>query len=295
VAEDVPELGGVALADLTPDLIRRWYVALASSRSASTAAKAYTRLRQILGQAVNDDRIAKNPCRIDRGGAERHPEQRFASLTELYALADAVPHRYRAMILMAGLAGLREGELFALCWDDVDLAGAAVSVRKKRLRLASGEVIEDAPKTEAGRRVVALPSQLVSELRTHQRRHRQVGRGYVFVTASGLPLERSNFRMRIWKPATEAVALKGLRFHDLRHTAGTLAARTGATTKELMSRLGHASPQAAMVYQHAAADRDRLIADGLDEMAAEAGLAPVLDLRRRDSATPSGEHADGSA
>ncbi|HTX00161.1 MAG TPA: tyrosine-type recombinase/integrase [Acidimicrobiales bacterium] len=108
-------------------------------------------------------------------------------------------------------------------------------------------------------------------------------------------LERSNFRMRIWKPATEAVGLKGLRFHDLRHTAGTLAARTGATTKELMGRLGHASPQAAMVYQHAAADRDRLIAEGLDAMAAEAGLAPIVDIARREGSAPAGEPAGGSA
>ena len=78
----------------------------------------------------------------------------------------------------------------------------------------------------------------------------------------------------MWLPAAKAAGLAGLRFHDLRHTAGTLAARTGATTKELMARLGHASPQASMIYQHAAEDRDRRIADGLDAMAEEAGLRP---------------------
>ncbi len=296
IAEDVPALGGIALADLTPDLIRLWYAALSSERSPSTAAKAYTRLRQILGQAVNDDRIAKNPCRIDGGGAERHPEQRFASLAELYALADVVPECYRAMVMTAGLAGLRQGELFALRWRDLDLGSATVTVRRKRLRLASGEVIEDDPKSEAGRRVVALPLQLVTALKAHQRRYGQVGaNGYVFVGPSGLPLERSNFRMRVWQPATEAAGLAGLRFHDLRHTAGTLAARTGATTKELMARLGHASPQAAMVYQHAAADRDRLIADGLDAMAVDAGLAPVIPLARPEGSSSDEARFGGSA
>jgi integrase len=66
-----------------------------------------------------------------------------------------------------------------------------------------------------------------------------------------------------------------LRFHDLRHTAGTLTARTGATTKEIMARLGHASPQAAMVYQHATRDRHRLIAKRLDDMTEAAGLEPA--------------------
>ena len=96
----------------------------------------------------------------------------------------------------------------------------------------------------------------------------------MFTTPEGLPIERNNFRNRVWLPATREAGLVGLRWHDLRHTAGTLAARTGATTKELMARLGHASPRAAMVYQHASEDRDRLIADRLAAMARDPGLVP---------------------
>ncbi len=266
-------------ADLTPELIRLWYATLTKQRSASVAAKAYVRLRQILRQAVNDDRIGKNPCRIDQGGAERTPEQRFVSLPELYALAGAVPDRYRALILTAGLAGLRQGELFALRRSDLDLEDATVSVRRKRLRLASGDVIEGDPKSEAGRRTVSLPQLLVAELRVHLLQYAQTGvNGYVFVGPTGQPLERSNFRGRIWVPAIELMGLSGVRFHDLRHTAGTLAARTGATTKELMARFGHSSPRASMIYQHAAADRDRLIAERLDVMTVEAGLAPIVPI-----------------
>ena len=214
--------------------------------------------------------IAKNPCRIERGGVEH---QRFASMTELAAVPGAVEDPYRALVLAAGLAGLRQGELFALCCDDVDLAAATITVRRKRLRLA---VIEDDPKSRAGRRTVALPAVLVVDLERHRARYsRGAGRDdYVFTSEEGVLLERSNFRQRVWLPAAKAAGLDGMRFHDLRHTAGTLAARTGATTKELMARLGHASPQASMIYQHAADDRDRRIAEGLDAMAAEAGLSP---------------------
>ena len=60
----------------------------------------------------------------------------------------------------------------------------------------------------------------------------------------------------------------GLRFHDLRHSAGTLSAVAGATTKELMARMGHSSPRAALIYQHATAERDGAIADALDRMVA---------------------------
>ncbi|MGI9023949.1 MAG: hypothetical protein ACR2HV_12090, partial [Acidimicrobiales bacterium] len=59
-----------------------------------------------------------------------------------------------------------------------------------------------------------------------------------------------------------------LRPHDLRHAGATLSAWTGASTKELMARLGHSSSQAALIYQHAASDRDRKIAEGLDAVVA---------------------------
>jgi integrase len=82
-------------------------------------------------------------------------------------------------------------------------------------------------------------------------------------------MRRSYFRRRVWLPAIEAAEMPGLRFHDLRHTAGTIAAQTGATTKELMARLGHASPRAALIYQHATEERDEEIAAQLDILAAQ--------------------------
>ncbi len=132
----LPTLGKVHLVDITPELVRAWYAELLAERGASVAAKAYVRLKQVLGQAVNDDRIAKNPCRIANGGVERHAEQRFATLPELYELAASVPARYRALVLTVGLAGLRIGELSALRRKDLDLLHGRIHVRRKRVRLA---------------------------------------------------------------------------------------------------------------------------------------------------------------
>jgi integrase len=267
VDEDVAPLGDFSLNELTPELIRSWYQALIINRSRSIAAKSYVRLRQILTQAVDDERIVRNPCRIRRGGVEQHQEQRFATMAELLDLVEVIPERYRAFILTAGLGGLRQGELLALRRDDVNLAAGVLHVRRKRQQLDTGEIIENEPKSEAGKRTVALPEPLVDSLRMHLDAFvAKGGEAYVFTSSDGLPIERNNFRQRVWLPATTEVGLRGLRFHDLRHTAGTLAARTGATTKELMARLGHASPNAALIYQHASADRDRSIADGLTDM-----------------------------
>jgi len=148
-----------------------------------------------------------------------------------------------------------------------------VTVRRKQLRLSSGEVIEEGPKTSASRRTIALPGLLVRGLsRPIDRYVAGADNAFVFTPTAGGPVDRNNFRNRVWLPATTGPGFDCLRFHDLRHTAGTLAAQTGATTKGLMARLGHASPQAAMVYQHAASDRDRRTAEGLAEMALEEGV-----------------------
>ncbi len=219
IAEGVRPLGEQRLDRLTPELVRAWYAALVRTHGRSVAAKAYVRLRQVLGQAVDDERIARNPCRIDGGGIEHHPEQRTVTIAQLDGLTDAVDGRYRALVLCVGLGGIREGELFALRLSDVDLQHGLIRVRRKRLRLASGQVIEGQPKSRAGVRDVVLPVQAVDELREH--------------------LERNNFRTRVWLLATAMLGLHGLKFHELRHYAGTLPPRPGRRPRATARPLEH--------------------------------------------------------
>jgi Phage integrase family len=92
--------------------------------------------------------------------------------------------------------------------------------------------------------------------------------GLVFVGERGGPLRRCNFSDR-WASALEAVGLTDVHFHDLRHSGNTWAASTGASFRELMRPMGHASSDAALRYQHATSDRDRAVADALDRLADE--------------------------
>jgi len=80
------------------------------------------------------------------------------------------------------------------------------------------------------------------------------------------PGEGAQPSRRVWIPTTRAAGLEGLRFHDLRHTAATLAVAAGASTRELMVRMGHSSSAAALRYQHVMAGRDAAIAAALDEL-----------------------------
>jgi Phage integrase family len=91
-------------------------------------------------------------------------------------------------------------------------------------------------------------------------------RALVLTSPQGTQLRRSNFT-RAWSRATTAAGLSGFHFHDLRHTGNTLAGEAGATLRELMDRMGHASTRAALIYQHRTTHRDKLIADEISQRA----------------------------
>jgi integrase len=89
--------------------------------------------------------------------------------------------------------------------------------------------------------------------------------GRVFAGPKGATIRCSNWHT-VWQRATKAAGVEGLHFHDLRHTGNTLAAGTGASLRDLMTRMGHASARAALIYKHASSDRDQAIAASLDEL-----------------------------
>ncbi|MER5907312.1 tyrosine-type recombinase/integrase [Streptomyces mirabilis] len=93
-------------------------------------------------------------------------------------------------------------------------------------------------------------------------------------------LRRSNFRDDWVKARKDAGVTAELHFHDLRHTDNTLASTAGASTRELMTRMGHSSSRAALIYQHMTSDRDRTIADRLGAMTATAGETPQTTVTR---------------
>jgi integrase len=112
--------------------------------------------------------------------------------------------------------------------------------------------------------------------------------GRVFVGPRGGLLRRSNFRGR-WVAALRTSSVPHVHFHDLRHTGNTLAADTGASTRELMHRMGHSTMDAALRYQHMRGERDRLIADSIDEAIKKAtGKKPKRKPRRKKPPDPSG-------
>ena len=263
----LPTLGRAPVAKLRPTTVRSWYTALVDhGPGAITAAKCYRLLRAILNTAVEDGLIAVNPCTIRGAGAERSPERVIPTIAQVVELADTVDPRYRALVLLAAYGGLRRGELFGLRRRHVDLTRGLVTVEAQRQQLAHGELIVGPPKSDAGRRTVALPPQAIVAVQSHL--DQWTGPAvddWVFTGAKGGPLRDAVWQHQ-WDIARRSVGLPDLHFHDLRHVSATLTAATGAGVKEIMHRLGHSSAQAALRYQHATPERDRSIADAISRL-----------------------------
>jgi integrase len=178
-----------------------------------------------------------------------------------------MPRRFRALVIFAAFTGLPWGELVALRARDVDLDTGVVHVVRKLAELQNGERVPGRPKSDAGLRTVALPSVLVAVVREHLTEFPPSDpEDLIFKGPMGAALRRNNFHRSVrWAECVADAGLpEGFRFHDLRHTGNTLAASSGASTRELMHRMGHASMRAALIYQHATSKRDREIAAAID-------------------------------
>jgi integrase len=273
-----PHLGGLALAAIRPQTVRTWRTALlAGGTPEPQAVKAYRLLRAIFNTAVKEDGLVRdNPCRIKGYDTYHVPERPTATVEQVYALADAMPPRFHALIVVAALTGLRWGELVALQRGDVDMERGSVRVTRTLVKVGNRLEVGP-PKSAAGVRVVALPAAAVEAFRDHLAAFvASDPASLIFTGAKGAPLRSGNFARAVrWTRTVCEVGLPaGFHFHDLRHTGNTLAAQTGASTRELMHRMGHASMRAALIYQHATSERDREIADGIDRrLAARRGTA----------------------
>jgi integrase len=262
----LPVLGRLPLASITADDVRAWHAKTAVGRP-TLRAHCYGLLRTVLGTAASDGKIAANPCAIRGAGTtKRAITIRPVSLAQLEALTAAMPEAYRLMIPLACWTALRFGELTELRRSDVDCSDEVIRVRRAVVR-AGGRFVVTTPKSEAGRRDVTIPPHLLPAIEAHLAEH--VGPqpdALLFPAAHGGHLAPSTLYRRFYT-ARKVAGHSDLRFHDLRHSGAVLAALSGATLAELMGRLGHATPAAALRYQHIAGGRDREIAQMLSKLA----------------------------
>lgn len=282
-----PRFGPLPIASITADDVRAWHAKL-GSKTPTLRAHCYGLLRTIMGTALSDGKIRVNPCVIRGAGSARRVHKiRPATLEEIATITEEMPERYRAMVLLAAWCALRFGELTELRRKDIvivepteeELANATanddeapepygiVRIERAVVRTEEGFTVTT-PKSDAGRRDVEIPPHLLPAIKDHMARFVDDDKdALLFSATQGGHLAPASLYRQFYK-ARSAAKRDDLRWHDLRHSGAVLAAATGATLAELMGRLGHSTPAAAMRYQHAAQGRDRQIAKLLSKMVA---------------------------
>lgn len=262
----LPEFGAKPLAAIAPADVREWHATTLTDRP-TMRSHAYSLLRTIFTSAVNDELVQGNPCRIvGAGRSKRVHKIRPASMGELAVLTDAMPERMRLMVTLASWCALRFGETVELRRGDIDLSAEVIRIRRAAVRTTDGTIVTT-PKSDAGIRDVAIPPHIIPLIEGHLTKYVGEDRNsLIFPADNGGHLQPSTL-YRHWYKARGVAGRPDLRWHDLRHSGAVLAAATGASLAELMARLGHSTPQAAMRYQHAAQGRDREIAALLSKLA----------------------------
>lgn len=255
----LPAWGATALADITPSSVQAWANGLPGAPG--TVDLTHGVLAQLLDDAVRHRLIPSNPARGTRLPAKTKREHRFLTVDELTRLLNETGE-WTAITRCLALTGMRVGEVGELRVRDVDLERGRFTVRRTTTTLG-GRRITGTPKTSAGNRSVAIPGPVRADVAA--RLAEADGRDdLMYPTPRGAQLNKDNYR-RAFNLAAARAGLTGVRPHDLRHTAVSLAVRSGASVKAVQRMVGHASAAITLdVYAG-------LFDDELDDVAARIG------------------------
>lgn len=241
----------VSLGDISRQLVREWVADLSCSHAPASVHKTVGVLRQVLAMAVAENRLVVNPVDNVELPAVETVEQRFITLEQLHALADAAGE-HRPLVYVLGTCGLRFGEVAELRWRDLDLQKLQIRVTRS-VTLVDNQFVVGSPKNGKGR-TVSLPT-FVAEM-LDNKANPPCPDALVFPDSRGGHMRGTNVRRRWWSDAVSAaqlfphiehtaagdeITVYDFKLHELRHTAASLAIQAGANVKSLQNMLGHAS------------------------------------------------------
>ena len=263
----VPALGTTPVEELTKADIRQWWNALDPAKPRARS-KAFQLLHNVMAGAVESELVDTNPVALpSRTKVRTKRAKNIEPLTvaQVGELAEAMPARLRMAVVLGCWCALRYGELSELRRRDVDLKDGTLTVSRGVVKVKGGYIVGDT-KTDAGVRRVHIPRALLPQLKTHLDTYVDEGpEALLFPAPNGGHLHSSSFA-RVFQKAAVAAGRPDATPHTLRHTGASLATSVGATTADVMARLGHATPGMAMHYQHSLDGADARVARGLSRI-----------------------------
>jgi integrase len=272
-----PSLGRIRLKDLTPANVRGLYrERLQAGLSPRMVQLVHVTLHKALKQAVMDGLLPRNAT--DAVKAPRPERKEISPLSPEQAralLRAAEGDRLETVYVLAVGTGMRQGELLGLKWEDVDLEGGTVQVRRTLSTATGGGFSFGPPKTAKSRRSVKLPGTATSALKKHRRAQLEermrlaelfADHGLVFASRVGTPISRQDLVTRSFKPLLRRAGLPDVRFHDLRHTCATLLLGRGVHAKLVQELLGHSTISVTLdTYSHVLPGMSDAAAGAMDE------------------------------
>src|SRR4051794_11641276 len=279
-----PVLGDKALTAIRPSTVQAWSKGLTDNLAPSTVTVVHRIVSGIFRAAVRDRVLTSSPAEGVRP-PKRHRERVVPLPVEaVHALADAVPDRWRAAVILAAGTGMRQGEVFGLPVDRIAFLRRTVPVDRQLVTVPGRPPTLAPPKTEASVRTIPLPQVVVDALAAHLAAFPAGPGGFVFTTTTGTPMRRTAFSARVWRPAALAAGLDGsVTFHALRHHYASLLIRFGESVKTVQARLGHASAAETLdTYSHLWPDSDDRTREAVDTALGARPGAVVGSLRVTD-------------
>ncbi|NLY17453.1 MAG: site-specific integrase [Clostridiaceae bacterium] len=227
--------------------------------SETTILQQHRILHRAFEKAVADGFIDKNPCDgIDAPSPEEF-EPKVYTEDEYNLLLDKLRgHRLEIVALLAGMCGLRRGEILALTWEDIDLKNRIIKITKNTVPTSKGTVTKK-PKTKKSERIVVIPSEIIPDLK------RLRGIGKVITKLDGTDYNPGSLS-REFKDFLEKNGLRHIRLHDLRHFNATMMLKYGVSEREAQERMGHSNPTMTKKYQHILKDMAYDSADKLNSV-----------------------------
>ena len=287
----IPHLGNTQLKALVPEAIQEYYSKAFERLSPRTIHHHHRVLSQALKHAVRQGYLGRNPCELVDAPSPRKKAMRSLTPGEVEVLLGAMGDSpYYAIVYTALSSGLRQAELLGLRWRDIDLDMLSLSVCQV-LYKRRGVCQFKEPKTAHSRRRVAMTPKLALFLREYRAERewlcQQLGKrltldDLLFASPEGKPVDPCVLTHAFARIA-QRVGLKGVRFHDLRHTFASLMLLRGAKPKVISEALGHSSVGFTMdTYSHIMDGMQREAMALLDEVLPPAIAENISSRNCRD-------------
>ena len=256
-----PVLGMIRLRELNSRQIQRFYNSKVSDGvGLRTIQKTHTVIHASLNSARKFGMIPFNPDDATNPPKPKSKAMKFLTqeqIKKLLEVSKSTNDRYYPLYYLALVTGMREGELLALKWENIDFEKGILNVKFNLKRIPGGGLNIDKPKTVSSIRSIKLGEDTIKVLRAQKKNLEEAifcdywhDEGFVFPSKTGTAVDPSNL-LKQFRKLLEIAELPKIRFHDLRHTAASLMLNNGVDVLVASQRLGHAHPSITLdVYGH---------------------------------------------